>query len=110
MALAVFIVLHGGSRRCAAATAGFFAQLMGWPYSAPTFKTVSNWVERCGLHALELTKTLSGEYVAIVDASIQIGKEQLLLLLGVKAELAARLDRPLTTDDVDILSMEVQSS
>jgi len=110
MALAVFIVINGGSLRCAAATAGFLAELMGWSFKAPAFKTVSNWVERCGLHALQLTKSLQGEYVAIIDASIQIGKEQLLLLLGVEAELAARLDRPLRVADMEVLGMEVQSS
>lgn len=110
MAMAVFIVLHGGSLRCAAATVGFYAELMGWKYNAPAFKTISNWVERCGLHALNLAKTISGEYVAILDASIQIGKEQLLLLLGVKAELAASLSRPLTVADVEVFGMEVQSS
>ena len=109
MALAVFIVLHGGSLRCAAATAGFFAELMGWQYSAPTFKTVSNWVKRCGLHALNLTHGLKGEYVAIIDASIQIGKEQLLLLLGVKADVVSQ-ERPLRIEDVKVLGMEVQSS
>jgi len=109
MALAAFIVLHGGSLRCAAATAGFYAELMGWHYSAPTWKTVSNWVQRCGLHALKLTQDLKGEYVGILDASIQIGKEQLLLLLGVKADAAA-LGRPLRIEDVSVLGMEVQSS
>jgi hypothetical protein len=110
MALAIFVVLNGGSLRCAAATAGFFAELMGWSFKAPASKTVSNWVERCGLHALQLTKSLTGEYVAIIDASIQIGKEQLLLLLGVKAERAAQLDRPLCMADMEVLGMEVQSS
>lgn len=110
MALAVFVVINGGSLRCAAATAGFLAELMGWSFKAPAFKTVSNWVERCGLHALQLTKSLRGEYVAIIDASIQIGKEQLLLLLGVEAGLAARLDRPLCVADMEVLGMEVQSS
>ena len=110
MALAVFIVLHGGSLRCAAATAGFYAELMGWSYSAPSFKTVSNWVKRCGLHALQLTQTASGEYVGILDATIQIGKEQLLLLLGVPLEVATRLDRPLRVEDVCVLGMEVQNS
>ena len=111
MALAVFVVLQGGSLRCAAATAGFYAELMGWKFcGAPAFKTVSNWVERCGLHALNLTKTLSGQYVGILDGSIQIGKEQLLLLLGVRAEHAASLNRPLRVADVDVLGMEVQSS
>ncbi|MFT7057242.1 MAG: hypothetical protein ACJAR3_002888 [Roseivirga sp.] len=55
MTLAIFVVLNGGSLRCAAATAGFLAELMGWSFKAPAFKTVSNWVERCGLHALQLT-------------------------------------------------------
>lgn len=111
MALAVFIVLHGGSLRCAAATVGFYSQeLMGWKYGTPTWKTISNWVERCGLHALNLTRELSGEYIAIIDASIQIGKEQLMLLLGVKSEDVAALNRPLTMADVVVLGMEVQSS
>jgi hypothetical protein len=62
-------------------------------------------VERCGLRALQLTKSLRGEYVAI----IQIGKEQLLLLLGVKAERASQLDRPLCVANMGILGMKVQS-
>lgn len=111
MALAVFIILHGGSLRCAAATVGFYGrELMGWDYSTPAWKTISNWVERCGLHALNLSKDLNGEFVAIAYATIQIGKEQLLLLLGVRPELLATLDRPLTIADVVVLGMEVQPS
>jgi len=109
MALAVFIVLYGGSLRCAAAAAGFFAELMHWPYRAPSWKTVSNWVQRCGLHALNQTQELKGEYVGILDASIQIGKEQLLLLLGVKADVVTH-GAPLRIEDVSVLGMEVQSS
>ncbi|MCB9298030.1 MAG: T9SS type A sorting domain-containing protein [Lewinellaceae bacterium] len=47
--------------------------------------------------------------MGILDASIQIGKEQLLLLLGVKAD-AASCGRPLCIEDVSVLGMEVQSS
>jgi len=62
MVLAVFIVLHGGSLRCAAATIGFYSsELMGWKYKAPAWKTISNWVERCGLYALQLTQDLNGQ-------------------------------------------------
>ena len=110
MALAVFMVLHGSSLRCAAATLGFFSQLMGWNYKAPAFKTVSNWVERCGLHALQAGRSVCGEYVGIIDASIQIGKEQLLLLLGVPIQRAKELGRPLTVADVTVIGMEVQSA
>jgi hypothetical protein len=67
-------------------------------------------VERCGLHAGNLTRELNGEFVAIMDATIQIGKEQLFLLLGVRSELLATLERPLTMADVNVLGMEVQSS
>jgi hypothetical protein len=52
MTLAIFVILNGGSLRCAAATAGFLAELMGWSFKAPAFKTVSNWVE--GNHRLPL--------------------------------------------------------
>jgi len=111
MVLAVFIVLHGGSLRCAAATIGFYSsELMGWKYKAPAWKTISNWVERCGLHALQLTQDLNGQYVGLSDLTIQVGKEQLCLLLGVRLEVANTLDRPLTTADVTVLGMEVQSS
>ncbi|MCB9039599.1 MAG: hypothetical protein H6557_23525 [Lewinellaceae bacterium] len=110
MALAVYIVLHGGPLRCAAATAGFYAEMMGWyPIRYELEDGTSNWVQRCGLHALKLTHGLKGEYVGILDASIQIGKEQLLLLLGVKAD-AASCGRPLCIEDVSVLGMEVQSS
>ena len=94
MTIAIVCVLSGGSLRCAAAVAGCLARLLGWNYGAPAFKTVSNWVERCGLHALHLSQSLEGHFVGIVEASIEVGKEQLLLLLGVRAELLATLDRP----------------
>ena len=109
MALAVYIILHGGSLRCAAATAGFYAEMMGWHYPAPSWKTASNWVKHCGLYALKLTHGLKGEYVGVLDASIQIGKEQLLLLLGVKTGAASQ-ERPLCIEDVSVMGMEVQSS
>jgi len=110
MVLAVFMVVNGCSLRCTAKTVGFYSGLMGWKYKAPTFKTVSNWVQRCGLHALNLQKNLEGEYVGIIDASIQMGREQLLLLLGVPLEAAAKLNRPLEFKDVEVLGMEVSRS
>lgn len=110
MVLAVFMVINGCSLRCTAKTVGFYSELMGWKYKAPTFKTVSNWVQRCGLHALNLQQNIEGEYVGIIDASIQMGREQLLLLLGVPVEAAANLNRPLQFKDVEVLGMEVSRS
>jgi len=53
--LAVYIVVHaGGSLRCAAKSAAFFAQMMGWAsYGEPSPTTIRNWVLRCGYYALK---------------------------------------------------------
>ena len=110
--LAVFIVLHGGSLRCAAATVSFYAELMGWKdrFNQPCASTIRNWVCRSGLHAFRYTKNLSGDYVAILDESIQIGKEKLILMLGVPIKEGQSYCKPLSSQDVVVLGMEVQTS
>jgi hypothetical protein len=112
MVLAVFIVVHGGgSLRCAASTVAFFARMMGWPsYGKPSPTTIRNWVIRCGYHALKYTRDLKGDYVIIIDESIQIGKEKLLLMLGVKIDPGQCYCAPLSGADVEVLGMEVQNS
>jgi transposase-like protein len=110
--LAVFIVVHaGGSLRCAAKTVAFFAKMMGWAsYTEPSPTTIRNWVIRCGYHALSYARDIKGDYVAIIDESIQIGKEKLLLLLGVKIDAGQCYSAPLCGADVEVLGMEVQDS
>lgn len=111
IALAVFIVINGGSLRCAAATAQFLARLMGWSLTdRPSPTTVRTWVLRCGLHALQSVRNMRGEIVLIIDESIQIGTEKLLLLLGVPLSKDHCRCTPLTGEDVQILGMEVQHS
>lgn len=111
VALAVFIVVHaGGSLRCAAATIAFYAKMMGWKYTRPSPSTIRNWVLRCGYQALKYTKDLKGDYVLIIDESIQIGAEKLLLMLGIKVQTDRCFCTPLTGKDVQVLGMEVQSS
>ncbi len=112
MILAVFIVVHGGgSLRCAAATVEFFAKMMSWEsYNKPSPTTIRNWVLRCGYYALTYARDLKGDYVVIIDESIQIGKEKLLLMLGVKVETDRCRCAPLSGQDVEVLGMEVQSS
>jgi len=111
MALAVFMVVQGGaSLRCAASTVAFFASLMGWSYQCPSHTTIRDWVLRCGYKALLDVRKLQGDYVLIIDESIQIGKEKLLLLLGVKLHSDRSQSVPLSGQDVVVLGLEVQSS
>lgn len=109
--LAVFIVVQaGGSLRCAAKTIAFLAQMMGWSYGQPSHLTVRNWVLRCGLYGLNYAKAKSGRYVVIIDESIQIGREKLLLMLGVKLSEDRSLAAPITMADTEVLGLEVQQS
>lgn len=111
IALAVFIVVHAnGSLRCAAKTVGFVAQMLGWKFDKPSHTSVRRWVMRCGLFQLHGAAQLSGNYVALLDESIQIGREKLLLLLGVKIEDDRSHCAPLRAEDVTVLGLEVQSS
>jgi len=111
IALAIFIVVHAnGSLRCAAKTVGFVARLLGWEFGTPSHTSVRRWVMRCGHFQLQQAAQLSGNYVALLDESIQIGREKLLLLLGVKIEAGHSHCQPLRTDDVAVLGLEVQSS
>ncbi len=111
IALAVFIVVQAkGSLRCAAKTVGFVAQMMGWDYDRPSHVTVRRWTLRCGLYVLDYAKSKTGDYVGIIDESIQIGREKMLLLLGVKLAEDRSHCAPLTMADVEVLGVEVQQS
>jgi len=111
IALAVFIVVHGkGSLRCAAKTVGFVATLLGWQYKTPSHSSVRRWVLRLGMYELEHVGERSGDWVGLLDESIQVGSEKLLLLLGFRLEPARRWGKPLRGDDVVVLGMEVQQS
>lgn len=111
IALAVFIVVHGnGSLRCAAKTVGFMAQLLGWEYGTPSHSSVRRWILRLGLYQLEHATQRVGNYIGLLDESIQIGREKLLLLLGFEFDPDCKRGKPLTSDDVVVLGMEVQQS
>lgn len=111
IAMAVFIVVHaGGSLRCAAKTIAFLSQMMGWKYGQPSHVTIRNWVLRCGLYQLDHAKAKTAEYVGIIDESIQIGREKMLLFLGVKLSNNTSHAAPLTMNEVEVLGVEVQQN
>lgn len=111
IAMAVFIVVHaGGSLRCAAKTIAFLSEMMGWQYGQPSQVTIRNWVLRCGLYQLDYAKAKTGEYVGIIDESIQIGAEKMLLFLGVKLSDDQSHSAPLTLNEVEVLGVEAAAA
>lgn len=75
----------------------------------PCYNTIENWVKKCGLKVYETAgDSLHGaDYAQIVDESMMIGSEKLLLTLGVPAE---HQGRPLNCGNVNILDIAVSES
>ena len=75
----------------------------------PCYNTIENWVKKCGLKVYETSGTSlqGGSYAQIVDESMMIGSEKLLVTLGTPAE---HPQRPLTHHDVEVLDISVAES
>jgi len=75
----------------------------------PCYNTIENWVKKCGLKVYENAgDSLQGvDYAQIVDESMMIGSEKLLLTLGVPAE---HQGRPLNCGDINILDIAISES
>ncbi len=76
----------------------------------PCYVSIKNWVEKSGysIYCDPELKTQSSGYATIVDESMMIGSEKLLLTLGVKSD---KIDiRPLKFNDVNVLDISVRKS
>lgn len=75
----------------------------------PCRSTIEDWVKKCGFdvyHTPEKPRTKEG-YALVVDESMMVGSEKLLLTLGIPSE---HKGSPLALKDVSILDMSVSSS
>ncbi|WP_303045259.1 hypothetical protein [Parabacteroides goldsteinii] len=84
---------------------GIFEEVTGEPLGKlPCYNSVANWVRKLGLSVYEDDAPQGGKYAHIIDESIMINKEKLLVVLGVPAE---HTGKPLNHDDVTILGMHI---
>lgn len=65
----------------------------------PTHVTIGNWVKKVGYYQLLKPKEKAEDWVIIIDESIQIGAEKLLLILGIRS-INIDFSRPLNFSDV----------
>lgn len=65
----------------------------------PTHSTILTWVKKIGVYQLKKSKEKSDDWVLIIDESIQIGQEKLLVIMGVQL---SKIDftRPLQYGDL----------
>ena len=75
----------------------------------PCYNTIEDWVKKIGLDVYNSSgKSLEGkEYADVIDESMMIGSEKLLVTLGVPA---AHQGHPLCHGDVSVLDMSVSCS
>lgn len=75
----------------------------------PCYNTIDNWVKKCGLDISNNSgQTLSDTpYAMIVDDSMMVGSEKLLLALGIPAK---HQGHPLKHSDITFLDMSVAST
>lgn len=66
----------------------------------PSHSCISNWVLKIGLHELNRKQTNASDWVIILDTSIQMGNEKVLVVLGIRQSHAEKLRRPLVFEDL----------
>ena len=75
----------------------------------PCYNTVENWMKKLGLSVYENDRTpcRGGKYAVVVDESIFINSEKLLLLLGIPAR---HKGEPVKHEDVTVIGMKVSKA
>lgn len=85
-----------------------FEKTLGEPFGrTPCYNTVANWMRKLGLSIYEEDTPKNQKYGVMVDESITINKEKLLMILGFAPD---HKGKPLGHEDVVVLGMKVGES
>jgi hypothetical protein len=85
-------------------------ELLNWDLDIPCHNSIENWVKKSGLSIYKepkINNRTTEDYALVVDESMMIGSQKMLLTLGVKAEHEGS---PLSHGDVEVLGMSVRQS
>ena len=72
------------------------------------FTSVINWCLKLGYHKLNNVDKIDGDWTAIVDCSIRLGTNKILLVLSIKTEILKNNSSALTLDDVEVIGLFVK--
>lgn len=86
-------------------------QLLGLlQFRQPSPSSIRNWSIKLGHHQVsERCESIDSEWVLIIDESISIGSEKILLLLGIDLS-NYDFGAPLSMQDVEVLSIRIKKS
>lgn len=97
------------SFRALALNARIISKTLRFETKSPTHTTILNWVHKLGYYQLKIKKEKSDDWIIIIDESIQIGKEKILMILGIR-EKDVDFKRPLVLQDLLPLEEKVSAS
>ena len=105
MLCVLLYVRTGCGLRTVISIIGIFEEVLGDSFGKlPCYNSVANWVRKLGLSVYEEDLPQGGKHAHIIDESIMVNKEKLLLVLGVPAE---HKGKPLNHEDVTVLGMHI---
>jgi hypothetical protein len=106
------LVQLGVSLRAASRVIDFLAGSFGLPFSAPDWTTGRMWLLRFGLAQLNAPKDQADDWAWLIDHSVQIGKQKVLAIVGIRLLDLPMPERFLRPDDlvlIDLVPMETSS-
>jgi hypothetical protein len=112
IALYLGLVQLGVSLRATSRVLDFIARFFGLPFSAPDWTTGRMWLLRFGLAQLNAPKDQADDWVWLIDHSVQIGKQKVLAILGIRLLDLPMPERFLSPDDlvlIDLVPMETST-
>ena len=71
----------------------------------PSHVTISNWIKKIGYYQIVKPKEKAQDWIIIIDESIQLGQEKLLVILSVRS---SNIDfkKPLNYKDVEVVTLK----
>jgi hypothetical protein len=99
------LVQHGVSLRAASRVLDLIARTFGLGFSAPDWTTGRMWLLRFGLAQLSAPKDPADDWVWLIDHSVQIGKQKILAIVGLRAVDLPMPERPLRPDDLVLIDL-----
>jgi hypothetical protein len=112
IALFLQFVQLGVSLRASSRVLEFVARFFGLAFSAPDWTTGRMWLLRFGLAQLIAPKVQADDWVWLIDHSVQIGKQKVLAILGIRLVDLPMPEQPLRSEDmvlIDLVPMETSS-
>jgi hypothetical protein len=104
--LARDLIAHtGASLRCAAAVLALTGRRWGLASPMPSFSTIRSWLLRLGCYALCCPLPQGVAWAWLVDHTIQIGPQKLLVILGCPLAQAPFGERNLALEDLRLVAL-----